>query len=68
MPRADDLPSFTLMAIRDPLPGQSARREGLRRGRRDRLDAGGNVINAITRAADRQQQVVWKAAHAGDAE
>ena len=48
MPRADDLPSFKLAHTMHAVPGQSARRQGLRRGRRDRRAAA--VINAITDA------------------
>ena len=42
MPRADNLPSFTRRHDRDGLPVQSARHQGLRRGRRDRLAARGH--------------------------
>ena len=48
MPRADDLPSFNIEPHPDAVSGQSARRQGLRRGRRDRRTAA--VINAITDA------------------
>ena len=42
MPRADDLPSFKVETIETALPVQSARHQGLRRGGRDRLAAGGD--------------------------
>ena len=42
MPRADDLPSLPRRPHDDRVPEQSARHQGLRRGRRDRLDAGGH--------------------------
>jgi hypothetical protein len=42
MPRADDLPSFTVDRQGHALHAQPAGREGLRRGRRHRLAAGGH--------------------------
>jgi len=60
MPRADDLPSFQALPHHDAVPGQSARRQGLRRGRRDRLVCGRDQRD---HGRDRQQQ----AGNAGDA-
>ena len=40
MPRADDLPIVQGRHARDAVHAQPARREGLRRGRRDRLAGG----------------------------
>ena len=42
MPRADDVPSYTVELDRDPLPFQPARHQGLRGSGRDRLAAGGD--------------------------
>jgi hypothetical protein len=42
MPRADDLPSFKMSHHEHAVPVQSARHQGLRRGRRDRLAACGH--------------------------
>jgi hypothetical protein len=42
MPRADDLPSFTVDHTGHALHAQPAGRQGLRRGRRHRLAAGGH--------------------------
>ena len=68
MPRADDLPSFKRRHTDDAVPAQSARRQGLRRGRRDRSSAA--VINAITDAIGHNRlempatpDRVWHAIH-----
>ena len=42
MPKADNVPSFQVAHDRDALHPQHARRQGLRRGRRDRRAAGGD--------------------------
>ena len=60
MPRADDLPSLQGRHHRDPVPGQSARHQGLRRGGRDR-GAGGRHQRHHGR--DRHR----RSGHAGDA-
>jgi carbon-monoxide dehydrogenase large subunit len=69
MPRADDLPSFKLSHTTTLCPGNSARRQGLRRSRRDRLhrprsstpspDAIGNNQLEMPATPDR----VWHAIH-----
>ena len=53
MPRADDLPSFKLSHTHDAVSGQPARRQGLRRGRRDRRIGRSHQRH---HGCDRQQQ------------
>ena len=50
MPRADDLPNFKVDTEGHAVHAQSARREGLRRGGRDRLAAGRHQRGASMRS------------------
>ena len=64
MPRADDLPSFKVATKVTPCTPQSARRQGLRRGRRDRRAGGADERGA--RCAASAVGVKYHR-HAGDA-
>ena len=63
MPRADDLPNITRRHRDHAVHAQSARREGLRRGGRDRLAAGGHQRRH--RRAEGLRRAAYR--HAGDA-
>ena len=63
MPRADDLPNITVGHRDHAVHAQSARREGLRRGGRDRLAAGDHQRHR--RCAEGVRRAAYR--HAGDA-